>query len=123
MHMALVVDEFGTISGLLTLEDVLEHVFGEIEDEHDERRSRPQTDTGTIEVDGTISIHDLETHYGIALEMPEDAGFETLAGFLLYEFGSIPKVGDAIEHGGRRFVVTRMERNRIARVRTEKVAA
>jgi CBS domain containing-hemolysin-like protein len=119
-HMAIVVDEFGTISGLLTFEDVLEQVFGEIEDEHDERRLRPSIDGSTVEVEGTIPIRDLETQYGI--ELPSEAGFETLAGFLLFQFGAIPAKGDVVEHGARRFTVLGMDRNRIARVRIERVA-
>lgn len=116
-HMAIVVDEFGTISGLVTMEDTLEQIFGEIEDEHDERRA-PQSKTADIlDLEGTTPIRDLETQFGI--ELPGDAGFETLAGFLLFQFGAIPKVNDAVEHGGRRFTITHMERNRIATVRVE----
>jgi CBS domain containing-hemolysin-like protein len=70
------------------------------------------------DVEGTITIRDLETQYGI--ELP-GAGFETLAGFLLYHLGYIPKPGDVVEYGGRRFTVVEMERNRIAQVRIEKV--
>lgn len=119
-HMAIVVDEFGTISGLVTLEDVLEQVFGEIEDEHDERRTRTITETGALELEGTTNIRDLATHYSI--ELPGDAGFETLAGFLLFQLGAIPKPGDVVEHDGRRFTITDMQRNRILAVRIEKVA-
>ena len=117
-HMAMVVDEFGTISGLVTLEDALEQVFGEFEDEHDEKRMRPQMNQDVLELDGTTSIRDLETQYGI--ELPGDAGFETLAGFLLFQTGSIPKAGDIVEHNGRIFEILSMERNRIARVRVRK---
>jgi CBS domain containing-hemolysin-like protein len=117
-HMAIVVDEFGTISGLVTLEDTLEQVFGEFEDEHDEKRSRPQINPDVMELDGTTSIRDLETQYGI--ELPGDVGFETLAGFLLFQTGSIPKAGDIVEHNGRIFEILSMERNRIARVRVRK---
>jgi CBS domain containing-hemolysin-like protein len=120
VHMAVVVDEFGTISGLLTFEDALEQIFGEIEDEHDERRQRPSAEADVIEIEGTIPIRDLESQYGI--ELPGEAGFETLAGFLLLQFGAIPKPGDTIEYGARRFTVEQMERNRIARVRIEKAA-
>jgi CBS domain containing-hemolysin-like protein len=119
-HMAVVVDEFGTISGLVTLEDALEQILGEIEDEHDERRAQPRVDTDQIELDGTTPIRDLQTQYGI--ELPGDAGFETLAGFLLFQLGTIPKQGDVIEWGSRRFTISEMERNRIACVRIDRVA-
>lgn len=116
-HMALVVDEFGTISGMVTFEDVLEQVFGEIEDEHDERRIRPPASNGELDLDGATPIRDLEMQYGI--ELPGDAGFETLAGFLLFQIGEIPRTGDVVDYGGRRFQILEMERNRIARVRIE----
>jgi putative hemolysin len=118
-HMASVVDEFGTISGLVTMEDVLEQVFGEIEDEHDELRAKPPAEADVLELDGATSIRDLQTQYGI--ELPADAGFETLAGFLLFQIGEIPKVGDVIEVPGRRFTIIEMDRNRIACVRIEKL--
>jgi putative hemolysin len=120
-HMALVVDEFGTISGLVTFEDVLEQLLGEIEDEHDERRARPVLDTTELEIEGSTPIRDLHTQYGI--DLPGDAGFETLAGFLLFQLGDIPKPGDVVEYGSRRFIISDMERNRIARVRIEQAAA
>jgi CBS domain containing-hemolysin-like protein len=117
--MAIVVDEFGTISGLVTMEDVLEQMFGEIEDEHDELRAHPPAETDLLEVDGATSIRDLHTQYGI--ELPGDSGFETLAGFLLYQIGEIPKVGDVVEQEDRRFTILEMERNRIACVKIEKL--
>ncbi len=120
MHMAIVVDEFGTISGLLTFEDVLEQIFGEIEDEQDERRQRPPAEGQTVEVEGTIPIRDLESQYGI--EIPAEAGFETLAGFLLYQLGSIPKEGATVDFGRRRYTIKAMDRNRIARVCIESAA-
>jgi len=119
-HMAMVVDEFGTIVGMLTLKDVLEHLVGRIEDEHDEKDVRRDTYTGEIELDGATRIRDLETEFGI--EIPSDAGFETLAGFLLFRLGAIPRAGDQVEHEGRRYTVLEMDRNRIARVRVEKLA-
>ena len=118
-HMALVVDEFGTISGLVTLEDVLEQIFGDIGDEHDSVRIEPSTGEKTLELEGTTTIRDLETRYNVAL--PAEAGFETLAGFLLYQFGYIPNENEHLDYGGRRFTITRMDRNRITSVTIEKL--
>lgn len=119
-HMAMVVDEFGTIVGLVTVEDVLEAIVGSIADEYDEKAVRPLNSSAAIEIDGATRIRDLEIEY--AIEIPTDAGFETLAGFLLYKLGYIPVQGAAVEHDGRRFTVIEMDRNRIARVRIEKLA-
>jgi putative hemolysin len=119
IHMAMVVDEFGTIAGLVTLEDVLEQIFGEIGDEHDVKRPMPKAGAPVIELDGGTTIRDLDNQYG--LELPGEAGFQTLAGFLLFQLGYIPKAGDTIDYGGRRFTVLKMDRNRIARVRIEKL--
>ncbi len=116
--MAMIVDEFGTIIGMLTVEDVLEQIVGRIEDEHDEKVAR-RGERDDVELEGTTRIRDLESEYGI--EIPPDAGFETLAGFLLFKLGEIPRAGNAVEYEGRRYTVLDMERNRIARVRIEKL--
>jgi hypothetical protein len=118
-HLAIVVDEFGTIIGMLTVEDVLEQIVGRIEDEHDEKVERRGAETDDVELDGTARIRDLDSEYGI--EIPPDAGFETLAGFLLFRLGDIPQAGASVEYQGRRFTVLEMDRNRIARVRIEKL--
>lgn len=118
-HMAIVVDEFGTIVGLVTLEDVLEQIFGEIGDEHDVQRPAPVAEATVLEVDGATTIRDLDNQYG--LDLPGDAGFETLAGFLMYQLGYIPKEGESLEYGGRRFTITSMDRHRIQRVRIERL--
>jgi putative hemolysin len=118
-HMAMVVDEFGTIVGLLTVEDVLEQIVGEIADEYDEQSAPAAADADDLELEGTTKIRDLETQYGI--ELPVNGGFETLAGFLLMRLGKIPAAGQSVEHGGRRYTVLEMDRNRIAKVRVEKL--
>ncbi len=114
-HLALVVDEFGTITGMVTLEDVLEQIFGEIGDEHDVKRPAPIAGAPVVELDGSTNIRDLSSQYEI--ELPGDAGFETLAGFLLFRFGYIPAPGESVTYGHRTFIVQEMDRNRIARVK------
>jgi CBS domain containing-hemolysin-like protein len=118
-HMAMVVDEFGTITGLITVRDVLEQVVGRIEDEHAGKPGPRYVEAAELELDGATRILDLESEFG--LDIPADAGFETLAGFLLYKLGKIPRVGDSLDYEGRRFTVEAMERNRISRVRIEKL--
>ncbi len=118
-RMALVVDEFGTVTGLVTLDDVLEQVFGDISDEHDVVTPASSYQEHVLQLEGGTTIRDLTMRYNIVL--PSEAGFETLAGFLLFQFGYIPKVKDSIDYGGRRFTVTHMERNRIATVLIEKL--
>jgi putative hemolysin len=118
-HMAMVVDEFGTIAGMLTVKDVLRQVVGRIEDEHVEKSGPRLQEADEVELDGATRIRDLESEFGV--EIPTDAGFETLAGFLLYRLGEIPHEGESVEYQGRRYTVQAMERNRIARVRIEKL--
>ncbi len=119
-QLAMVVDEFGTVVGLVTAEDAVEQIVGEIREEH-EHDPAPTALSGPVELDGNVPIRDLESQYEI--ELPYDAGFETLAGFLLSRLGHIPDEGEAVEHQGRDYRVIRMERNRIARVRVEPVGS
>jgi CBS domain containing-hemolysin-like protein len=120
VQMAMVVDEFGLIVGLVTVEDALEQIVGEIQDEHDLRTARPKLESPSFTVEGTIPIRDLANQYGI--ELPTDAGFETLAGFLLDRFEDIPKDADITEYEELRFTVLEMDRNRIAKVLIERLA-
>lgn len=119
LHMALVVDEFGTIVGLATFEDVLEEILGEIEDEHDVQQQAPAQEASVLELEGNVSIRDLASQYGV--ELPANAGFETLAGFLLQRLGYIPQGGESVDYEGRRYTIVEMDRRRIARVRIEKI--
>ena len=118
-HLAVVVDEFGSTAGVVTVEDVLEQLVGEIEDEFDIPPSpQPALDEDTaLVLEGSVNIRDLESQYQLVL--PNDAGFETLAGFVLSRQQKIPKVGDAFEFEGRRFTVEEMEGHRIAKVKIE----
>ena len=118
-RMALVVDEFGTVTGLVTLEDLLEQIFGVIGDEHDTVAPAHSYQEKVLQLEGSTTIRDLETRYNLVL--PSDAGFETLAGFLLFQLGAIPKVKDSVDYDERRFTVTHMDRHRIATVLVEKL--
>jgi CBS domain containing-hemolysin-like protein len=118
--VSFVVDEYGTIAGMISADDVLEQVFGRIRDEFDPRAVRIEIGS-PFEVQGTIPIRDLETEYGI--ELPVEAEYETLAGFLLYRLRRIPRVGDSVHYGGRSFEVTQMAANRIDEVRIEPLPA
>jgi putative hemolysin len=120
-HMAIVVDEFGSVVGLVTVEDVLEQIVGEIEDEYDwEIPPGLQLGDDTLVLDARVSILDLENQYD--LELPRDTGFETLAGFVLQQLGHIPQPGESFVYGSRRFTVLAMDHHRIARVKVEQAA-
>jgi putative hemolysin len=118
-HLAVVVDEFGSTSGVVTVEDVLEQLVGEIEDEFDIAPQPLPAGTTSMVLEGAVNIRDLETQYRVML--PSDQGFETLAGFMLAQFQRIPKPGDSFEYDGRRFTVLEMENRRIARALIEAV--
>ncbi|MBI3645053.1 MAG: HlyC/CorC family transporter, partial [Acidobacteriales bacterium] len=121
-HLAVVVDEFGSTAGVITVEDVLEQLVGELEDEFDVASAQPVTDANApLALDGAVNIRDLEAQY--ELKLPQDEGFETLAGFVLSRLQKVPQGGEAFEHEGRRFVVEKMEGHRIATVRIEPVPA
>ena len=122
-HLAVVVDEFGSTAGVVSVEDVLEQLVGELEDEFDVASAQPAvTDANApLVLDGAINIRDLETQY--ELKLPQDEGFETLAGFLLSRLQKMPTGGEAFDYEGRRFVVEKMEGHRIATVRIESVPA
>lgn len=122
-HLAVVVDEFGSTAGVITVEDVLEQLVGELEDEFDIASAQPDvTDANApLQLDGAVNIRDLEAQY--ELRLPQDEGFETLAGFVLSRLQRIPKEADTFEYEGRRFVVEKMEGNRIATVKIEPVPA
>ena len=120
-HLAVVVDEFGSTAGVISVEDVLEQLVGELEDEYDVASTQPAvTDLNApLVLDGTINIRDLEAQY--ELKLPQDEGYETLAGFLLSRLQKMPAGGEAFDYEGRRFVVERMDGHRIATVRIEPV--
>jgi CBS domain containing-hemolysin-like protein len=120
-HLAVVVDEFGSTAGVITVEDVLEQLVGNIEDEFDVSPREPAfEDASALVLEGSVNIRDLETEY--ALTLPRDAGFETLAGFILARLQRIPALRDSFEYEGRRYTVEQLEGHRIAKVKIEKTS-
>jgi len=119
VHIAIVVDEFGGTAGLVTMEDIIEELTGQIFDEYDEEEEEPtllKLKEGVYIVDASIPINDLERELG--MEFPKTE-FETLAGYLLEVFERFPKVGEEVEVNGFRFKILAATRNRIDRVRME----
>ncbi len=116
-HLAVVVDEFGSTAGLVTVEDVLEQLVGEIEDEFDITGPSFLPGAPSMILDGSANIRDLESQYHIIL--PRDEGFETLAGFMLARLQKIPTVGDSFEYDGRRYTVASMDGLRVESVKIE----
>jgi putative hemolysin len=117
---ALVVDEFGTFVGLVTLEDVLEQIVGEISDEHDrEEAGIERVSENVLRVDGSLSLRELADDYGI--ELPRDAGYETLAGFVLDRLGAVPQGGETFVFGNHHYTVLDMDGRRVASVRVERL--
>jgi len=119
-HMAIVVDEYGGMEGIATLEDLLEEIVGEIEDEFDlPDESIERVTEDTIHVDGTFSIDDFNEEFGVNLPIED---YHTLAGFVFGQLGHAPVPGDFVEHDGMRFEVLEVEGSRIDRlvVRFEK---
>src|SRR5947208_9791418 len=120
-HLAVVVDEFGSTAGVITVEDILEQLVGEIEDEFDvvpPQQAALEGKTALV-LEGSASIRDLESQHDLLL--PRDAGFETLAGFVLSRLQRLPSIGDSFDYEGHRFTVAEMEGHRIARVKIEKL--
>jgi putative hemolysin len=114
-HLAIVVDEYGGTAGIVTLEDLVEELIGDIQDEYDLAEAQPkQLLGGEVEVDGLLNLDEFAERTGI--ELP-DGPYETVAGYVLAMLGHLPADGEAVEAGGRKLMITEMDGRRIARVR------
>ncbi|HEV2799969.1 MAG TPA: hemolysin family protein [Pyrinomonadaceae bacterium] len=116
-HLAFVIDEHGGVEGIVTLEDLLEEIVGEINDEFDEevRSQITREADGTYLLDGMLAVRDANRQ--LDLKLPEDGNYTTLAGFLMAQTGRILRQGETVEFDGARFTVERVDRRRIRRVR------
>jgi CBS domain containing-hemolysin-like protein len=117
VHFIFVLDEHGGLEGIVTLEDLLEEIVGEINDEYDDevREQIVAEPNGTFLLDGMLAVRDANRRFG--LRLPEEAGYTTVAGFLLARAGRILRPGELVEHEGGRFLVEQVEGRRIRRIR------
>jgi magnesium and cobalt transporter len=118
-HIAVVMDEFGGVSGLVTIEDVLEEIVGEIADEHDDATGEgiKPIDEHSCEASAHVHIHEINERLG--LRLPDDEHFDTIGGFVFHQLGRIPHVGEEITFDGVKIKVLEAARRRIHRVAIE----
>jgi putative hemolysin len=119
-HLAIVVDEYGSTVGLVTVEDAIEQVIGEVEDEFDEAAKTVLTSaSGALLLDGGVNLRDLETQ--MHWRLPREGGVETLAGFMLTRLGKIPRGGEIVEYEGRKLTIVEMKGHRISKIKVERI--
>jgi len=117
VHLAVVIDEYGSVSGIVSLEDLLEEIVGEIRDEFDTESPVIELSDGTVIIDASISISDLAEDYKI--DLPPSSEYETVGGFIITQLQRIPSSGDFIQLNGKRLRVIEMVGQRIAKVKLE----
>ncbi len=121
-HIAIVLDEYGGTAGIVTIEDILEELVGEIVDEYEELppKSIKRIDEKTVEVDARIYVDDFNEEFDVAL--PEDEDYDTLGGFVFSHLGYIPKTGETFDYHNLKFVISSAESRRVKRIKIEKTA-
>ena len=120
IHMAVVVDEYGGTAGLVTLEDIIEEIVGEIQDEYDQEAPLyTKIDANTWSISGSMQIDELAEE--LNLELPDEDGIETLAGFLLGQFGNVPKQNEKVRWNNLEFIIEKVSKRRIQQVKVIRV--
>jgi putative hemolysin len=118
-HLAIVVDEYGGTAGIVSLEDLIEEVIGDIRDEYDVHADDPLRVAGAdVEADGLLNLDEVEEQTGVKLP---DGPYETLAGFIMASLGHVPRIGEAVEADGHRLTVSELDGRRVARVRIDPI--
>ncbi len=120
LHIAVVLDEYGGTAGIVTLEDILEELVGEIADEYEKTPPKPvkKVDPDTIEADARTYVDDLNDEY--ELNLPEEEDYDTIGGFVFSHLGYIPKTGEAFQYRDLKFTITSAEARRIKRIKIHK---
>ncbi|HUT46793.1 MAG TPA: hemolysin family protein [Sedimentisphaerales bacterium] len=121
LHISIVLDEYGGTAGIVTLEDILEELVGEITDEYEETPAEPikKIDQNTIEADARIYIDDLNDEFD--LNLPEDEDYETIGGFVFSRLGYIPKTDESFDYENLKFTIASAEARKIKRIKIQKV--
>ena len=120
LHIAVVLDEYGGTAGIVTLEDILEELVGEITDEYEEKPPKPvrKIDENTIEVDARTYVDDLNDEF--EFDLPEDEDYDTIGGFVFSHLGYVPKTGESFDYKNLKFTISSAEARRIKRIRITK---
>jgi CBS domain containing-hemolysin-like protein len=117
VHIAIVLDEYGGTAGLVTIEDLIEEIVGEIQDEYDvEEPMIEPLDDHRARVDGRASIDDLTTHFGMELDEEDREQYDTVGGLVYHEIGGVPNVGDSVEVNGLTLTVESTDGRRVGKV-------
>jgi CBS domain containing-hemolysin-like protein len=117
--MAIVIDEFGGMSGIITIEDLIEEIVGDIRDEHDDEEP-PIVDMGEgrLLVQASVPINDLSRYLGT--DLPEDDEYNSLGGFIVEQMGRVPKAGESLEHSGLTLIVQEADERHVSKVEIQR---
>jgi len=118
-HMAMAVDEYGAVTGLVTIEDLIEEIVGEIQDEYDTETPVQELSNGSLLIDASLAIRDLNEDHGF--DIPESNEYDTIGGFLISNLQRIPTVGDSFQSDATKFTIVNMKGRRILKIKADQV--